>query len=394
MKNINLYKIFVSSPSDIQEERTILENSVQKLNRQLPNIRIELIQASTHTYPSSGNDAQNIINDQIGNDYDIYMGLFWKNFGTPTPRYNSGTEEEYYVAVQHFQKQKNKKIMFYFNDSPINPSEIDPTQLGLIKEFKTKIQESQNILYHSYLSVDEFEQKIDLHLLNTVNKIHEINNSNNENKNLTKEVFDLEDEDDLINIDDVLDELDLFDHLEIIEQNIGEIKRVGLRLGTVMSDLSSSINNRLDQLSNLKIGGKVINVRKAKSIFDFAASDMQVFDKRTSIECPIFREASDSLISSLKNAIMMTINGELDDTDKSELGEIRQIINELRCAFLENKNESIIMKQIIVLLPKYSSKLNKAKRNAAKSLKELIKEFTLSAKLLKEIEDNLDSIIK
>ena|SRR3989337_1199459 len=32
----------------------------------------------THTYPGIGEDAQDVINKQIDDDYDIFIGLMWK----------------------------------------------------------------------------------------------------------------------------------------------------------------------------------------------------------------------------------------------------------------------------------------------------------------------------
>ena len=42
-----------------------------------------------------GSDPQQIINSQVSDEYDIFIGILWTRFGTPTERAGSGTEEEF-----------------------------------------------------------------------------------------------------------------------------------------------------------------------------------------------------------------------------------------------------------------------------------------------------------
>jgi len=90
-------KVFLSSPGDLVEERRAFKDVIEDLNQILANtdVRLDLVMWETDTYPSLGNDAQSIINEQIDDDYDIFVGLMWIRFGTQTPRAGSGTEEEF-----------------------------------------------------------------------------------------------------------------------------------------------------------------------------------------------------------------------------------------------------------------------------------------------------------
>ena len=96
----------------------------------------------TDTFPSIGKDAQSIINEQIGDDYDIFVGLMWTRFGTQTPRADSGTEEEFNLALEKLKKNPDgTRILFYFKDSsPELLSQIDLKQLEKVKEFKKQIR--------------------------------------------------------------------------------------------------------------------------------------------------------------------------------------------------------------------------------------------------------------
>ena len=92
-KKIDLIRIFVVGPEDVEEERQALAKVVQELNITLgdtSNVRLELL-AKSHVAPNIGAYPQAVINEQIGEDYDIFVGVLWKTFGTPTPRADSGT---------------------------------------------------------------------------------------------------------------------------------------------------------------------------------------------------------------------------------------------------------------------------------------------------------------
>ena len=80
--------------------KSIIDESNKILLDSDSDIRFELVMWETDTFPSIGKDAQSIINEQIGDDYDIFVGLMWTRFGTPTPRAGSGTEEEFNLALE------------------------------------------------------------------------------------------------------------------------------------------------------------------------------------------------------------------------------------------------------------------------------------------------------
>ena len=115
-------RIFVASPGDVKEERDALDRVVAELNLTALNlisdvsVTIELVRWETHTFPEMGRP-QGVINEQIGS-YDIFVGIMWKRFGTPTGVAGSGTEEEFRIAYQRWVKEKSPKIMMYFREPP------------------------------------------------------------------------------------------------------------------------------------------------------------------------------------------------------------------------------------------------------------------------------------
>ena len=160
-------RVFLSSPGDLSEERTIFKAVIDESNRILSDsdIRFELVMWETDTYPSIGKDAQSIINEQIGDNYDIFIGLMWTRFGTPTPRAGSGTEEEFNLALEKLERNPaNSRILFYFKDSsPESLSKIDLKQLEKVNEFKKQLRTKG--LVWDYKNLGEFKEIVRNHLL-------------------------------------------------------------------------------------------------------------------------------------------------------------------------------------------------------------------------------------
>src|SRR6266516_1373141 len=128
-----VFRAFVASATDVSEERAILEDVIREFNitwSENFRVRIELLKWETHTYPSAGEYAQGVINRQIGEHYDLFIGIMWHRFGTSTQEFGSGTEEEFRRAWTRFREQPTSlDIMFYFKDAPVSPSQLDLEQM-------------------------------------------------------------------------------------------------------------------------------------------------------------------------------------------------------------------------------------------------------------------------
>src|SRR5947209_12480345 len=100
MEPIHKLRVFLASPGDVNKERKQAREVVEEINRTIAAARgvlIETVGWETHAYPSYGRDAQSLVNEQIANmdKFDLFVGIMWKRFGRPTPRAESGTEEEF-----------------------------------------------------------------------------------------------------------------------------------------------------------------------------------------------------------------------------------------------------------------------------------------------------------
>ena len=77
-------KIFIASPGDVSEERDVVSQTViPELRRIFGDeqifgrdkiIDLEAIRWETHTWPDVGEDAQDVVNRQIG-DFDVLLNI-------------------------------------------------------------------------------------------------------------------------------------------------------------------------------------------------------------------------------------------------------------------------------------------------------------------------------
>ena len=159
-------RVFVASPGDVSEERKRLREVIEELNHGIAadkGLVLQLIVWETDAWPGFGEDAQDVINRQIG-PYDIFVGIMWKRFGTPTRRAGSGTEEEFERAYSLRSEYGRPRIMLYFNRAPFSPPSLDEAeQLTKVLAFKKKAGD-KGALYWEYNGPEEFEKFVRQHL--------------------------------------------------------------------------------------------------------------------------------------------------------------------------------------------------------------------------------------
>ena len=165
------YKIFIGSPSDVQEEREIIEDIIDEMNDLYEHLdvpKLKLISLNTDVRSKIGNiEGQSVIDKQIEGKYNVFIGILWKKFGTKTENYDSGTEQEFYNAYSKYEEDpKSMEIMFYFCERTAKLSEIDGEQLALVQKFRKKLEDKKG-LYKTYSTLEEFKKTIknDLKLL-------------------------------------------------------------------------------------------------------------------------------------------------------------------------------------------------------------------------------------
>ena len=173
------YSVFVASPGDVKSERESLDKVIDEVNltHGIPfDYELDLLTWEKNAFPAAG-APQTVINEII-DAYDIFIGIMWKRFGTPTPVAGSGTEEEYRIAYRSWEKNPEIGIMFYFSKQPFFPQTADEIdQLGKVFKFKQELNTKS--LTWEYDNPTDFEAKIRKHLCLRMNAIIKKKKQNN-----------------------------------------------------------------------------------------------------------------------------------------------------------------------------------------------------------------------
>lgn len=165
-RNTVIVQVFVASPSDVADEREILDSVVSEWNRtwsQSLGVSFELIKWETHVRPGFSVDPQAVVNSQITDDYDVFLGVFWSRVGTPTARAQSGSIEEFERAYDRFVRTGSPEIMIYFKEAPLAPSKIDGAQFTRLQEFRKSLATKGGLL-SEFENAEGFEASLRTHL--------------------------------------------------------------------------------------------------------------------------------------------------------------------------------------------------------------------------------------
>src|SRR5580692_1873119 len=104
-KKLTELSVFISSPSNLSEVRSVAEAAIEEVSnilRKTSDIGLKPISWKKDIVPGVAGDGQEVINMQTLKKYDIYLGMIGSRFGTSTPRAGSGTEEEFDLALRQF----------------------------------------------------------------------------------------------------------------------------------------------------------------------------------------------------------------------------------------------------------------------------------------------------
>jgi hypothetical protein len=165
VKNV---RVVVASPSDVKEERAITHRVADKLNDTLcPSlgIRVEVHMWENTSYPGVHAEGPQALIDPILSieESDIFIGIFWKRFGTQTKSGLTGTEHEIRTAYDSWRGKNAPHIMIYFKQQAFKPSSKEEAeQWGKVLQFQQEI--SETTLSWNYVTTEEFEQVLENHL--------------------------------------------------------------------------------------------------------------------------------------------------------------------------------------------------------------------------------------
>lgn len=378
-RSIEHISVFIASPSDVSKERISTNSVIDELNIILASARdqhLDLVGWETHTRPSISTDPQQAINDQIDDDHDIVIGIFWTRIGSPTPRAQSGTLEEIERAIAKWEKDASSiDIMIYFKNSGLPLSQINTDQLRKLMEFKASLG-ARGVLYREFEEQD-YEGVLRSDLARALSQRSTRHASSPTVISTVKSAAILFD-DASSSVDEDAGYEDLA--AEAVA-DLGQVAAIMERIVDITNDATSRSEARYSNL------GSAIDQTSRLRVIEGLSNDFQQYSAALVREAGQLGFYQDRGLGALaKSILIMSEDGALDaNTGQSLLDRVResqetlktfdQTLDRVRASFLS--------------MPRSTRQLNAAKRNVGSALDLLRTKIQTACRIQESIETTL-----
>ncbi len=386
--------VFVASPSDVSEERKALESVALELNKTWSknlNLRLDLIKWESDVHPGFGDYPQDVINNQINDEYDVFIAIFWGKIGSQTKIAESGTVEEFERAYKKYTKDKNSvDIMVYFKDQAIPPSKMDFEQLQKIQNLKKQLGEKGG-LYWTFDNTEDFESLLRSHLSKVAQKWsskHSITSthepSNLEKSNVEGGVIELENEE---------DDYGLFDYLEIYEDRMFDMSSALSSMAEATEKIGSQFNKRTEEINSItKEDGKT-DTKQARKIIKLSSDDMERYSEIMESQIVISSKSREESFNALSKALSLFVDFKNEDSE-NELAELEDSLENMRDAASGTIEGLSGFRETVSSLPRLTIQLNKAKRRTVRVLDSVLEEVETTVQSSIDVLKIINELIK
>lgn len=360
-----------------------------------------MVRWETHTYPDFGEDAQAVINEQVSQDYDVFVAIIWSVLGTPTGRALSGTVEEFQLAKdRHDSDPSSVKIMIYFKDAPLQPSQLDPEQLQLVKQFRSSLGE-EGALYRQFVHVDEFESLVRRHLEQYAQDWRRRDEKATIQHSETGQLVATSADDSAVSSVNVQDEkalredeeepglLDLEDEMAEEFSALGEVT---VRIGEATAEIGSRIVERTEEIKKIEQDGSTKVARASlRRAIGKAASDMDKYVSRMEAELPLFNKHFKAGMSAFTDAVPILMSLSTQSESGEDRERLQLTVKELRESMSSSADSLEIFRDAVALLPSMTTRMNRSRRQTTRVLQEWIGEIRGAQVELADVERLIQS---
>ena len=158
-------RVFFASPGDLEEERHLVQEALQRLSSRSPHtfeyLGYEELKAHTGSRPQ---DLINALVDQC----DVFLAVFHRRWGQASPdtaTYTSYTEEEFERARRRLSATASPEIFCFFKQLDLALLSDPGEQLAKVLEFRRRLEESRQVLYRTFSTASQLVADIEGHLL-------------------------------------------------------------------------------------------------------------------------------------------------------------------------------------------------------------------------------------
>lgn len=392
--------IFLASPSDVDPEREIVSQAIQEWNdihSRNRGVHFELLRFERSVSAGFGTDGQDVINQQINDEYDLLISLFWKRLGSATPRAKSGTVEEYERAFERFKSNYPIDIAFLFKDAPINFRLEDLDQIRAVRDFETRVQAS-GALTKTFRDDQALRFELNL-LLDRIARKHSCDGGGGSsaptqpNRSspmpsvsvpaaISEDSGGDEDERGLLDVTD-----DLTFHAEAAAQFLSEMST---ELNS-MTAVTNDVNAKMGEITKLR----PIEPSETKPFITRIVDAMNNYSDFLDNRYPDYSNNTSLVIEDVRKMIDISYDF-IDHNNYSFLNDVnsfRDTIIQMRDAMAKSRESYSDMMQSIQSLQRMTSALNKAKKRLTYKSSEFLEKMDSDLGLLDQAIGEVDILI-
>ncbi len=174
-------RIFIASPSDVAEERSLAYRAIERLRREF----VDRAEIQTIIWEHEPLYATSDFQSQIGTPAtsDIFVLLLWARFGSPLgakfvrsdgSRYTSATEYEFEEAYAGFAEKGSPRMLVYRKTAPaVLKDEAARAQSAAVDRFFNHWfinpeDKTAKAAFHTFTEPSRFEDILEIHLRKTL----------------------------------------------------------------------------------------------------------------------------------------------------------------------------------------------------------------------------------
>jgi len=166
-EQISNVRLFLASPGGVDDERGAVRRVALELSLALRRSgwQVEVLGWEDRG-PATGR-AQEDINVDVER-CDIFLGVMWDRWGTPTGEHSSGFAEEWHLAKSRWEATGKPDLWLCFKDVDPTRSAAPDEQLAQVLAFKSNVQHDEIVFYKAFRSPADLEVSVRRELLNSV----------------------------------------------------------------------------------------------------------------------------------------------------------------------------------------------------------------------------------
>ncbi|SHF15657.1 protein of unknown function [Litoreibacter ascidiaceicola] len=364
--------VFISSTSEMDAEREICLEVIDDLNRirgRNESFILAPLNWKRDVSSEFGAAPQQIVNSQIGDEYDIFIGFLCSRFGTPTEEYESGTQEEFERAMLRKASEPNTLgVSFFFKDPREAEAPPKARELVKIEDFRESI--SDQGVFKDFHDGPTFRQHVQDALSDHIDRILSSkdsisSNSARRSNSVTTHTTEL------VTIDQYDPDIGVLELVELTQEYASSLETIWTEIGGATQRLGEKIKVRTAELSDLPkdLNGNK-DPKKVKPVLNRIAAEMDRYSVIVERSLPDLSKLARDFVVVTERAALMSSEDGLET--KENIEALVSTYDYLRSTLMIAIGQVEGFQNSMSSIPRMTTRLNQARRRVETTTKQLI----------------------